>query len=233
VGSDPGVGVDPAYQVGEVIDPETEDAAVVLGESIRRLMSAAVLTGLDAADRIAIAAEIDQLTERLSVDLRAIMPWPAPESMARAMRPFSPVIGTANPLAPPMTVENLSDGTVIGQVTFEPIHEGPPGGVHGGWVASVLDQLLGHANAAAGAVGMTAELTVRYRRRTPYGVPLQLRARNDSIDGRRVHSSGEIVADGVVTAEATGFFLQPSAARIAQIKGILGAPADASADGVA
>src|SRR5206468_5427389 len=94
---------------------------------------------------------------------------------------------------------------------------GPPAVVHGGWVATLLDQLLGHANAAAGVGGFTAELTVRYRRPTPYGVPLTIRARTDSVDGRRVHASGEIVADGVVTAEASGLFLTPKKERLDEL----------------
>jgi uncharacterized protein (TIGR00369 family) len=114
-----------------------------------------------------------------------------------------------------MTVTVLPDRSVVGEVTMRPIHEGPPGAVHGGWVASLLDQLLGHANAAAGAVGMTAELSVRYRRPTPHGVPLTLRARTDAVEGRRVHASGEIVVDGVVTAQASAVFVRASAARLA------------------
>jgi len=58
---------------------------------------------------------------------------------------------------------------------------------------------------------------VRYRRPTPYDVPLTVRARTDSVDGRRVRSSGEIVADGVVTAEASGLFLMPSGARLEEV----------------
>jgi len=33
-----------------------------------------------------------------------------------------------------------------------------------------------------------------------------------------VHASGEIVADGVVTAEARGLFLMPSADRVAELR---------------
>ena len=191
-----------------------DDAAVDLAEAVRRLMQASVLTTTDDDSRRAIAAQIDDLTKQLSVEARQTMPWPDPESMRRGDRPYSPVIGAANPIAPPMTVRTLDDGSVVGEATMGPIHEGPPAVVHGGWVATLLDQLLGHANAAAGVGGFTAELTVRYRRPTPYDVPLTVRARTDKVDGRRVHASGEIVADGVVTAEASGLFLMPSGERL-------------------
>jgi acyl-coenzyme A thioesterase PaaI-like protein len=192
-------------------------AAIDLADAVRRLMQAAVLTTLDDEQRREVAAGIDALTSRLAGSSRGTMPWPDPESMRRGQRPYSPGIGAANPIAPPMTVRTLDDGSVVGEATMRPIHEGPPAVVHGGWVATLLDQLLGHANAAAGVGGFTAELTVRYRRPTPYDVPLTVRARTDKVDGRRVHASGEIVADGVVTAEAGGLFLMPSAQRLVEV----------------
>jgi acyl-coenzyme A thioesterase PaaI-like protein len=189
---------------------DADAAAIELADAVRRLMDAAVLTTIDDEQRRELAVRIDALTAMLVAGARDTMPWPDPESMRRGHRPYSPVIGAANPIAPPMTVRTLDDGSVVGEATMRPIHEGPPAVVHGGWVATLLDQLLGHANAAAGVGGFTAELTVRYRRPTPYDVPLTVRARTDSVDGRRVRSSGEILADGVVTAEASGLFLMPS-----------------------
>ncbi|HEU5033913.1 MAG TPA: PaaI family thioesterase [Mycobacteriales bacterium] len=195
------------------------DAASVLADAVRHLMDAAVLAETDDAERRAAADDIHAIAGQLSrTGYRATMPWPDAESMSRGDRPFSPVIGGSNPMAPPLVVTVLDDRSVVGECTLRPIHEGPPGAVHGGWVATLLDQVLGHANAAAGVGGYTAELTVRYRRPTPYGVPLTVRARTDSVDGRRVHASGEVVADGVVTAEAIGLFLQPSERRIDELR---------------
>ena len=197
-----------ADPVGGEIDDEV---AVELGEAVRRLMDVAVTTEGSHDVLRAAAADIRAVADRLAADgLRNEMPWPDEQSMRRGHRPYSPVIGLANPLAPPLVVRVLDDRTVEGTCTMRPIHGGPPKAVHGGWVASLLDQLLGHANAAAGVAGLTAELTVRYRRPTPFGVPLLLRARTDGVDGRRIRASGEIVADGKVTAEATGLFLEPS-----------------------
>ena len=193
------------------------EAAIALADAVRRLMDATVVTEIDDSARAAVAADIDALTATLSEQARDAMHWPDLESMRRGHRPYSPVIGAANPIAPPMTVRTLDDGSVVGEVTMRPIHQGPPAVVHGGWVATLLDQLLGHANAAAGVGGFTAELTVRYRRPTPYGVLLTLRARTDSIDGRRVRASGEIVADGLVTAEASGLFLTPAGQRLEEV----------------
>ena len=180
-----------------------------LGDAVRRLMDAAVLTAADDVETTLAAKEIEVIAARLEdAGQRESMQTRDVESMRRGDRPYSPVIGAANPIAPPMTVRMVDDG-VVGECTMRPIHEGPPGAVHGGWVATLLDQLLGHATAASGNPGFTAELTVRYRRPTPYAVPLTLRARTDDVDGRRVRATAEIVADDVVTAEATALFLKP------------------------
>ena len=174
-------------------------------------MDAAVLTTADEEELTVTAKEIEAIAARLEdAGLSDSMPYWDKESMRRGVRPFSPVIGAANPIAPPMTVRVLDDSTVLGECTMRPIHEGPPGAVHGGWVATLLDQLLGHATAASGNPGFTAELTVRYRKPTPYNVPLTLRGRTDDVDGRRVRASAEIVVDDVVTAEAKALFLKPS-----------------------
>jgi acyl-coenzyme A thioesterase PaaI-like protein len=208
-----------------------EEVAASLGDALRRLMDAAVLTAADTEELAAVVVAVNALAGRLEGPdgelLRPAMPWPEPERMQRGDRPHNPVIGAANPLSPPMTVEFLDDNSVSSQITMRPIHEGPPGAIHGGWVASLLDQLLGIANTAVDAGGMTVELTIRYRKATPYDVPLTIRARTDSVDGRRVHASGEIMANGVVTAEATGLFLRPSEARIAQLQRTLAARAEA------
>lgn len=115
-----------------------------------------------------------------------------------------------------------AEGTVEGTVTLQPIHEGPPGSVHGGISALLLDQLLGHAIAAADQPGMTVELTVRYRKPTPYGVPLTLRARRTTSTGRLVEATGEILADGVAVVEAHGRFLCLAAEQRARMLAAMG-----------
>lgn len=194
----------------------SDDASIALGTAVRRLMDASVLTNCDdTVVREAVAA-VEEISDRLSASVRERMPWPDGGSMRRGARPFSPVIGPANPLAPPVSVHPQEDRSVLADITMRPIHEGPPGSLHGGWVGMLLDQILGHANAAAGVAGMTAELTVRYRRPTPYGVPLVIHARTESVDGRKVITTGEITAEGKVTAEARGLFIQPSPERVKQ-----------------
>jgi acyl-coenzyme A thioesterase PaaI-like protein len=199
-----------------------DGVAELLGDALRRLLDAAVTTTASDDELEAVVAALDAIASELAGPggerLRAGMPWPAPERMRRGDRPHNPVIGKANPLSPPMPIRVLPDRSVVSEMTMRPIHEGPAGAVHGGWVASLLDQLLGVANTVAGVGAMTAELTVRYRKGTPFGVPLTLSARTDSVDGRKVFASGEILAEGEVTAQATGVFIRPSPQRAAELQ---------------
>jgi acyl-coenzyme A thioesterase PaaI-like protein len=215
---------------GEYAAARHDGLAEALAESLRRLMDAAVLTTATDSELRAVVTAVETISALLEgadgERLREGVPWPEPERMHRGDVPHNPVIGRANPLAPPMPIRVLADKSVVSEITMRPIHEGPPGALHGGWVASLLDQLLGMANAAAGVGGMTAELTIRYRKGTPLNVPLTISARTDSVDGRKVYASGEIVADGVVTAEATGVFIQPSPGRAAAVKRVLDDRAD-------
>ena len=72
---------------------------------------------------------------------------------------------------------------------------------------SVLDEALGMAVTVAGASGMTAEITIRFRAGTPVGVPVDLRARFTHREGRKAWATGEMLADGVLTAEATALYI--------------------------
>jgi acyl-coenzyme A thioesterase PaaI-like protein len=121
--------------------------------------------------------------------------------------PYSPVVGPLNPIAPPVTFafdgERLSGtGTLLAPYT------GPPGMVHGGVVALVIDELLGATNACLGLGAYTGTLSIRYERPTPIGVELAFEAWVDRTEGRKVFTVGTISAGGEVTARAEGVFIR-------------------------
>jgi acyl-coenzyme A thioesterase PaaI-like protein len=81
--------------------------------------------------------------------------------------------------------------------------------VHGGWVACAFDEILGIANIEAGNPGMTARLTIHYRKPTPLFRELRIRAWVDRVEGRRIMARGEMWDGETLTAEADGIFVQP------------------------
>ena len=76
----------------------------------------------------------------------------------------SPLSGRSNPLAAPLVLEFVGEQT-FGRATYGDAYEGPPGLVHGGYVISAFDDLLGVAQAASGIAGLTGTLTVKLLRR--------------------------------------------------------------------
>ncbi len=187
-------------------------ALEALGEATRRLVAAVVGTDVGDTEADAVAASVHALAARLERERHAGRRL-GTEDFRVGRVPLNPVVGTVNPLAPPMRAQVEPDGSVTATVLLGREHEGPPGAVHGGVTALLLDHLLGHAVAAAGAAGMTAGLTLRYLRPTPYGVALQLSARRTGTQGRKVFAEGRISSDGRVTVEATGVFLSPRTPR--------------------
>ena len=139
-----------------------------------------------------------------------------------AMFEHSPLIGRANPLAPPMRLLDLN-GVVHGHVVFGSAYEGPPGCVHGGYIAAAFDELLGATQSMSGTPGMTGRLTVHYRSPTPLHRELHLVGRMSGIDGRKIFTQGQlfaIEADGTerLCAEAEGLFISIVFGQFAELK---------------
>jgi hypothetical protein len=127
------------------------------------------------------------------------------------------VIGLRNAIAPPLTIEHDDDASRCwSEFTLNGAYEGPPGLVHGGVCALVLDHVLGEA-ASAGLTKplFTGTLTLRFVRGTPLG-RLRAEAAVERTEGVKSFVSGHLSdADGV-TVEAEGIFITPSWARAAE-----------------
>lgn len=119
----------------------------------------------------------------------------------------SPMIGLANPLAPPITVGKTGERTAQGRVTFGSAYEGPPGAVHGGFVAAAFDEVLGYVQSLSGRPGMTGTLTVRYRKPTPLHTPLVFEATWLRSEGRKIYTEARAMAGDLLCAEAEGLFI--------------------------
>jgi acyl-coenzyme A thioesterase PaaI-like protein len=119
---------------------------------------------------------------------------------------YSPFVGPANPLAAPVRIEVLDD-EVVGRATFGDPYEGPPGCLHGGFIAASFDEVLGFAQSMTGRPGMTGRLVVHYRRPTPLHQEVVIRGRVDRIDGRKIHTKATLHAGDLLCAEAEALFI--------------------------
>lgn len=205
----------------EVMSAEEHDrlAAIYgpLTQDVRELIEAALKTEAEPdsieAVRTTIRSAIDALRSRQRDESRVVR-------HAVGGRPVvwgNAVIGLRNAIAPPLTIQHGDDAASCwSEFTLGSAYEGPPGWVHGGVCALVLDHVLGEA-ASSGLTKplFTGTLTLRFVRGTPLG-RLRADAAVERIEGVKSFVSGHLSdADGV-TVEAEGIFITPSWARAAE-----------------
>lgn len=192
-----------------------------LADGMRGILHRLVQTSAPVEMVEGAANELEALAERFAAYPNASI-YEGFAEAANAGEPFaffdhSPVQGRANPLAPPMVLAVEPDG-ITATATFGAAYEGPPGCVHGGFVAAAFDELLGATQSLSGSPGMTAHLAVDYRSPTPLHTALRFRGRIESIDGRKIHTRAELHAGDRLCAEAYGLFISMRADRFASLK---------------
>lgn len=97
---------------------------------------------------------------------------------------------------------------VVATHVFTSPQGGAPGIAHGGAVATVCDDVLGFLLYVALIAGVTRHLEVEYRSPVLLGVPYEVRARVESVDGRKHWFACTGTApDGTVAFTARALFL--------------------------
>ena len=185
-------------------DPELDRSVAELRrlrESIAGLAHSDVELG-DVADLLAQAADL--LEPRVpDPQTRLATMWTGAGS-----RRANPVGGLENPLAPPIQFYGCSDGSVWAEATLGIAYQGPPGCVHGGISALIIDHMMGFANHWADRYGMTAHYEIDYRSPTPLLQPLSFRGWVQETDGRKTWTHATIHAGDRLCVEARGLFLE-------------------------
>jgi len=92
-------------------------------------------------------------------------------------------IGAFNPCFPAYEIA-VHGSEAEGSVTFPVAYEGPPGIVHGGFLAVFFDCVVQHHNCDLGVAGKTTGLSLRYRRPVPLSTPLAFTVTRTVADGR-------------------------------------------------
>jgi acyl-coenzyme A thioesterase PaaI-like protein len=197
--------VDPRRTLTSTPRNEGVDAAVA---AARRVVASLLHAGDGTAAQMSeVAAQLEAVADHLDshvggIDERLVDMW-AGEGITR----HDPVTGPENAIAPPLHLASREDGSVEGEVVLGWPYQGPPGHVHGGVSALLLDHTLGVANDRAGTSGMTARLDVSYHRPAPLFVPLTVRARQVRVEGRKIWTQGSIHAGGEECVSAEGLFI--------------------------
>jgi acyl-coenzyme A thioesterase PaaI-like protein len=98
---------------------------------------------------------------------------------------------------------------ILADVYFGKRAEGPPGRVHGGAIASVLDEAMGAAVWLSQNTGYTLKLEVEFLSPTPLCKNLQLNAWVEKIRGRKIKASASLhLSSGVEIVRANALFIK-------------------------
>ena len=119
--------------------------------------------------------------------------------------------GQANLFGLQLELEARDDGSVGGRCFVKQDHQGPPGYAHGGIVATALDEAMSLLIHSQGTHALTTGLEIRLRAPAPIGAFLDLEARIESRNERRIELSSTATSDGVEVATARGTFVEVEA----------------------
>ena len=101
------------------------------------------------------------------------------------------------------------------KVQLTRLHEGPPGYIHGGIIATLIDEAMSKLNRPLNALAMTRFMEIEYLRPSPLQTPLALVATHlsrsvntDASPGRKLFHQAELRAqNGTVLARGKGLFV--------------------------
>jgi acyl-coenzyme A thioesterase PaaI-like protein len=140
-----------------------------LADSVRALVDATIRTEVDAGTVAEAKRDIDAVVARLRQQQIAGAFGVRVTAEGRGVSWGNAVIGLRNALAPPVVTHRDESGRVWAEFDLGAAYEGPPGHVHGGVSALILDHLLGEAASPDQKPRFTGSITVRYLRATPLG----------------------------------------------------------------
>ena len=105
--------------------------------------------------------------------------------------------------------------TATAHLQLDRMHEGPPGHIHGGIVAALLDEAMSKLNRPLNVLAMTRHMEVDYLKPAPLYQPLVLVARHLSratkpdgtLDRKLFHQAELQRPDGTILARSKGLFI--------------------------
>jgi acyl-coenzyme A thioesterase PaaI-like protein len=101
------------------------------------------------------------------------------------------------------------DGHLVGKVWFGPGTQGPPGHVHGGSMAALLDEVMGTSAWISGHPVLAASIKIDFRNTIPLQTIAFFEGWVDTVSGRKVTTRSRLAGpDGKLFAEGEGLFIR-------------------------
>ncbi len=188
---------------------KTEEERERAAASVRALIHAFVAHDPEDEALASVAETVDALTRTVSQtprrDRLALMRSSSGQSdLGGSGFEDRAVGGNANPTSVELAVQFEGD-EVIAHFVLRRAFEGAPGRAHGGIVAAAFDDVTGFVIGRLQEPAFTGELTVRYLAAVPVDQALEIRARLDGRERRKLFISAELYNgdDVVATCRAT------------------------------
>jgi uncharacterized protein (TIGR00369 family) len=117
--------------------------------------------------------------------------------------------GQANPHGLKLEFLLAPDHSVVCHAVIPEDYHGHPGYLHGGIIATLLDEIMSKSSRALGLSTMTRNLEVDYRRPVPTGKPIRLEGRIVRSEGRKHWAEANILDErDTVLASGKGLFVE-------------------------
>lgn len=117
--------------------------------------------------------------------------------------------GIANPSGLHLDFFRAADGTIVCQTTIADSFEGHPGFLHGGIIATLLDEAMSKSVRALGLTAMTRHMEVDYRKPVPSSQPIRIEGHVVRSDGRKHWAEAHILdGEGKILAQGKGLFVE-------------------------
>ena len=101
------------------------------------------------------------------------------------------------------------DGSVVCLPTIPDSFEGPAGYLHGGIIATLLDEAMSKSIRARGLTAMTRQMEIDYLRPVPSGAPIRMEGSVQRSEGRKHWTEARILDEkGTVLAIGKGLFIE-------------------------
>jgi len=197
----------------------TEEARLAAAASLRALSHAFAAHDPEddvLADIRETATEFARRVEETPVRNRLALMRTRPDGSVLGGRGFEDraVGGWSNPTSIELQVRYDND-EVVADFVLRRAFEGAPGRAHGGIVAAAFDDVTGFVIGKLQEPAFTGELTVRYVAPVPVDQPLEIRARLDGRERRKLFISAEARAGETVVATCRAIYITVDPSRFA------------------
>lgn len=203
------------FRIGEPPEPTAEYVVRRrIGAALKQVTERMVRCDASMADLEAIAAELEAVAARTagfgrrsqSAIYQKFFSRTASHNEVLDILDYEIFTGLSTPISPPMTLW-LDGDRVRGKANLGLTFQGPPGRVHGGVIAAMLDVLMAKTQDLSGTMGVTGTLNIRFIRATPLKTDIDMEARILRTEGRKLFCEGRFFVGGQQTVHAEGIWI--------------------------